>query len=946
MAQKYKFFNSRYGDRKYGAADWADYFHTLVANGVGTETATELKASASGLTITLQPGRAFVNGYMYTLDEAMTLTLTAPTTNPRIDNIVVRVDHSARTMYAAAVAGTEAANPVAPEPTRDSSAYELVLARARITTSGSVTLTDTRADTSLCGWCGWYVGNKVSYDMGELNARLRDLEARMDTFSALDDGSTTGDAELTDIRVGDGGTVDATAGDAVRGQVERINAANAARAETLPAGYRRLAWIRSGGTQYINTGVAQKDITRLEISFVSHNSIGTSNYGSVFGARHYASSTETNALFLTTYSRTGKAILRYGADTVVYYDTEMAAKRPQMAVFDRDAATFSVNGDTVALASVSGWTYSHAMFLMALNHSGSAEQYGKVTLYECSVWKNGTLTRHFVPALRLAAEGVTQLAGLYDMVSGAFYTDANGGDFDYYGTEADAVQERLQAAQDDEQTHRQHVAYIDYGWVIGSMSRAGGGEISANNRVRSGYIPCGKGSMVECPTGASNIDVYYYNKHKVYESAKSAGAWVSSYTVPDDGYIRIVTRKNGDPVVGDDVAGFIAMADCHILLPAWFGEGINDDSGDTELFQFSESNTYASPDPVKGCFTMGVISDMHNGSLSWSRFVEAMNKRSAYVDLAACLGDTTQTPTVANFALPTGLDVPMVYIVGNHDVGYQDAGGIDTSAAYNKFIKPLVDAEMIVTDGKPYYYKDFADYKIRVICLYEYEAAAETPAGSDYNWHYHRYISSTQLQWFANTLLSMQEGYGAIVLLHQIVWSASGETPIIDNTSTFTTGAGYRLTEDFLSGWGVLGNNVEGDCIGDVVGAFIARESISRTYTCKHDLSSVSVSANFANAAANTEFICYIAGHTHAGYVVHLGDHPEQLQVLVPCGHISSVGQRRADDIRPDGSDNFYYIAVNRKRKVVKLLKAGTRITGDCRERRIAEVPYAVEEEE
>lgn len=226
MAQKYKFFNSRYGDRKYGAADWADYFHTLVANGVGTETQTELKASANGLTITLQPGRAFVNGYMYTLDEPMTLTLTAPTTNPRIDNIVIRVDHAARTMFAASVTGTEAQSPVAPTPTRDSSAYELVLARARISTAGTVSLTDTRADTNLCGWCGWYVGNKVSYDMNDMNERLRVLKARMDTFSSLTNGSTTGDAELTGIRVRADGVTSATAGESVREQFKMARASD------------------------------------------------------------------------------------------------------------------------------------------------------------------------------------------------------------------------------------------------------------------------------------------------------------------------------------------------------------------------------------------------------------------------------------------------------------------------------------------------------------------------------------------------------------------------------------------------------------------------------------------------------------------------------------------------------------------------------------------------
>lgn len=54
------------------------------------------------------------------------------------------------------------------------------------------------------------------------NSRIDTLISRMDTFSSLTDGSTTGDAELTDIRVQENGNIAPTAGDAVRNQVEYL----------------------------------------------------------------------------------------------------------------------------------------------------------------------------------------------------------------------------------------------------------------------------------------------------------------------------------------------------------------------------------------------------------------------------------------------------------------------------------------------------------------------------------------------------------------------------------------------------------------------------------------------------------------------------------------------------------------------------------------------------
>ena len=55
------------------------------------------------------------------------------------------------------------------------------------------------------------------------NQKITVLEGRMDEFASLPDGSTSGDAELVDIRVGANGITYSSAGNAVRGQYTELN---------------------------------------------------------------------------------------------------------------------------------------------------------------------------------------------------------------------------------------------------------------------------------------------------------------------------------------------------------------------------------------------------------------------------------------------------------------------------------------------------------------------------------------------------------------------------------------------------------------------------------------------------------------------------------------------------------------------------------------------------
>lgn len=152
--EKYGFFNDVNDDRVYFSEDFARYFKKYFTNGVFNN---ELKVSANNdMTITIAPGDANIEGYRYTNTEDLIKIIdNADGTLSRIDNVVLRLDLTNRLISILVVKGSFASSPEAPALVRNTTTYDLRL--AKITVSPGATsiaqddIEDTRLNSADCG---------------------------------------------------------------------------------------------------------------------------------------------------------------------------------------------------------------------------------------------------------------------------------------------------------------------------------------------------------------------------------------------------------------------------------------------------------------------------------------------------------------------------------------------------------------------------------------------------------------------------------------------------------------------------------------------------------------------------------------------------------------------------------------------------------------------------
>ncbi len=118
--------------------------------------------------------------------------------------------------------------------------------------------------------------DQIAANTSQIAANTSDiavLDGRMDEFTTLTDGSTTGDAELADIRVGYDGTVYSNAGEAVRTQIADVKSAFALFQENIPGTVQTIAFDSAGNIQSVthkeNNVVVRTDVFTFAASTIT-----------------------------------------------------------------------------------------------------------------------------------------------------------------------------------------------------------------------------------------------------------------------------------------------------------------------------------------------------------------------------------------------------------------------------------------------------------------------------------------------------------------------------------------------------------------------------------------------------------------------------------------------------------------------------------------------------
>ena len=187
----------------------------------------------------------------------------------------------------------------------------------------------------------------------------------------------------------------------------------------LPSSYKKLQYIQSSGTQYINTGFIPNQDTRIDMVCVP-NSVAEASNGIGFIPYGAGESYTTNAF--ECYTSNSKYEFNYNGQNCWLGSPAIGQKLT--IIHNKNEISLSINGGSPITNTFTYGSFSapRTMTLFAINRS--TPLCGLLSLYSCRIYDNGTLVRDFIPCR--SADGTV---GLWDDVNSVFYTNSGTGVF-------------------------------------------------------------------------------------------------------------------------------------------------------------------------------------------------------------------------------------------------------------------------------------------------------------------------------------------------------------------------------------------------------------------------------------------------------------------------------------------------------------------------------------
>lgn len=182
----------------------------------------------------------------------------------------------------------------------------------------------------------------------------------------------------------------------------------------LPIGYTECEYIRSDGTQYIDTEVEPDQDTRVVIDFIGPVANTTARY--IISAEG-----KGNAYQLMTQWGGTQVYDYYGISSKVVNGIDTTVR----VIIDKDKNILKANGVT-NISETRTFSIPYHMYIFAQNSSGNTDKsrIAAMTLYSCQVYNAEKIIRDFVPCKNPSGE-----VGLFDLVTDTFFGNKGTGTF-------------------------------------------------------------------------------------------------------------------------------------------------------------------------------------------------------------------------------------------------------------------------------------------------------------------------------------------------------------------------------------------------------------------------------------------------------------------------------------------------------------------------------------